>query len=75
MRKSERRYLSIISRGIYLQELPLHQIKVQLQWTLEDLKVRKASAKVVVSATSKKRKEKEKARKENLVKEKEKVLI
>ena len=73
MRKSGRRYLSIISRGIYLQELPPHRIKVQLLWTLVDLKVRKASAKVV-SATSKERKEKEKARKENLVKVKEKVL-
>ena len=66
-------YQSIISRGIYLQELPLHQIKVQLQWTLEDLKVRKASAKVVVSATSKERKEKEKVRKDNLARAKEKV--
>ena len=42
-------------------------------WTLVDLKVRKASAKVVVSATSKEKKEKEKERKENLVKAKEKV--
>ena len=71
--ESGRRYLGIISRGIYLQELPPHRIKVQLLWTLVDLNVRKASAKVVVSATSKERKEKEKERKDNLARAKERV--
>ena len=72
MSRFEQRSLSIISRGTYLPVLLL-RIRVLRPWTLVDLKVRKASAKVVVSATSKERKEKEKGRKVNLARAKEKV--
>ena len=60
MRTSAPRYLSIISRGTYLL-VPPHRRKALRPWTLQDLKARKASAKVVL-ATSKVRKAKVKAK-------------